>query len=651
MLRFSGEKSAAAFCLAILAAVLFDGCAASNPSVGANGPGPVLFKVGTPEADSLFSKMPGAARSAFKSMMDSVPGDYRYSVSDGTVSCMRFEKGELVSKKSFDGDSLVRDYQKGAFYRIFDADTALEIEGAVHLADLEGDSISCTECTSKFHSKNGTDMATLTAELYKGDAKKFKFAVNLNVDLKVSFPDSLKRYNDRGILVKEMIFPKFIKEYGDNGNLKVEASGLLYRKPDGNVGVEEGIAKEYYDNGQIKLQKEYKNRLAVVIKEWSETGICKRDIDNNAGRYKWFYEDGSVYIEFSGLVYLKGEIINFDSGEAKLYYRNGQLYLQKRYKNRKMEGGTQWFENGVLQSESDVTKGEHVMYYPDGKKSEWVSGKFQYETEDGGSVILISGISKKWDDQGNLVAEMHRDSLGHLTSERLWNDKGVLVSDIAYPKYIRSYYDNGVIKEEIKGNFFYDARNELDMKDGSITLFDEKGVWKGLITKKNGVNRAAKFRAFVDAKDGGQKELVIEGTYDSLGMKISSTVTVGNVLRSEESGSYYQNGDSLDVGYRKKYFDSGKLQTHLVYKNTKIVGKKEWNEQGALLMDVEVPRYYREYYPDGKLSQEAVGEILEENRAFKVKNGEIKAYGPDGKIYYSAVYKNFEPVSENRGDP
>ena len=256
MLRFSGEKSAAVFCLAILAAVLFDGCAASNPSVGANGPGPVLFKVGTPEADSLFSKMPGAARSVFKSMMDSVPGDYRYSVSDETVSCMRFEKGELVSKKSFDGDSLVRDYQKGAFYRIFDADTALEIEGAVHLADLEGDSISCTECTSKFHSKNGTDMATLTAELYKGDAKKFKFAVNLNVDLKVSFPDSLKRYNDRGILVKEMIFPKFIKEYDDNGNLKVEASGLLYRKPDGNVGVEEGIAKEYYDNGQIKLQKE-----------------------------------------------------------------------------------------------------------------------------------------------------------------------------------------------------------------------------------------------------------------------------------------------------------------------------------------------------------------------------------------------------------
>ena len=77
----------------------------------------------------------------------------------------------------------------------------------------------------------------------------------------------------------------------------------------------------------------------------------------------------------------------------------------------------------------------------------------------------------------------------------------------------------------------------------------------------------------------------------------------------------------------------------------KIVSKKEWDEQGRLVRDVSVPNYYREYYDDGKLMQEVVGTIVEENGAFKVKDGVIKAFDPSGKVHYSAIYKDFQVVS------
>ena len=81
-----------------------------------------------------------------------------------------------------------------------------------------------------------------------------------------------------------------------------------------------------------------------------------------------------------------------------------------------------------------------------------------------------------------------------------------------------------------------------------------------------------------------------------------------------------------------------------------MVNKKEWDEQEHLIVDVHIPDYYREYDVDGKLMQEAVGVIEEENSSFKVKEGVVKVFDADGKVNYSATYKDYQVVSEGNGE-
>ena len=44
----------------------------------------------------------------------------------------------------------------------------------------------------------------MNADSYTGDAKKFKFVMNLKFDVKVNL-DSVKQYNNQGVLIKDML--------------------------------------------------------------------------------------------------------------------------------------------------------------------------------------------------------------------------------------------------------------------------------------------------------------------------------------------------------------------------------------------------------------------------------------------------------------
>ena len=73
---------------------------------------------------------------------------------------------------------------------------------------------------------------------------------------------------------------------------------------------------------------------------------------------------------------------------------------------------------------------------------------------------------------------------------------------------------------------------------------------------------------------------------------------------------------------------------------------KVWNESGIITISVELPGSYREFYDNGKLKVEVTGTIVEEEDSFKIKDGTYKEYDPNGKVTYTATFKDFQRTSE-----
>ncbi len=780
-----------------LAMLILAGCAGSNSSLKDDMQGKTLVKANSAVADSLLAKTPTFAQSVFKGVVDSVPGDYYYSVAEGkidslynlkdgkyernagiryvdsnhfVISCMQFQAGEMSASKVYQDDSLIREYQKGKFYRIFSTDSALDIEGDVRLLDMDSDSITCIKCISKYHLKNNEKFSsTIESDSYTGNAKNFKFVMNMNVkwDVKIN-RDSVKQYNDQGVLIKDLLFPKYLRDYYDNGNLKYEWTGELYRNEKGMIDVENGYNKGYYENGQMMGEIEYKNKEKVYEKQWNENGNLIKEIYydslgqiltekdwNDKGvltkemkfpeYYREFYINGKMKMEATGLYWSSIDKMNVENGLMKLFYENGQMEALISYKDRKGDSLKSWYENGTPLAEGNVSKGLHKEIHQNGKVSREVKGKFYYD--ENGNLVLTEGVdkiwsyqgkllrdyrtdglgksisekvwneagflisdvkmpkslknywddgkpkedvegklyygvnhevlldsgvyksfypngkkesvatyknkvmvdSKGWNSKGKLISDARYDDLGRVVSAKEWNDKGILVADIDYPRSRKIYYDNGVLEYETLGELYRDSLGNIQIKDGSFKHYYEDGSWNIVNTFKNGFLCNLQGRFIMSGK-----EHIYEIGYDSLGIENLYKLTKEGLLEVERYGSLYKDsadiGRNVDTGYEKFYHKNGKVRTRIEYDHKKMINKKEWDEQEHLLVDVHIPDYYREYYVDGKLMQEAVGNIEEENGFFKVKEGVVKIFDSNGKVNYSATYKDFQVVSEKNGD-
>lgn len=783
--------------LMIWLAIFLAGCAGSNSSLKDDMLGKTLVKANSVVADSLLAKMPSFAQSVFKGVVDSVPGDYYYSVAEGRIDSLynlkdgRYERnagiryadsghyvvsrieiraGEMSACKVYQGENLIREYQKGKSYRLFDADSVLEIQGDVRLVNMDNDSITCIKCVSNFRLKDSEKLnSTIEAESYTGDAKNFKFVINMNVKLDVKINrDSVKQYNDQGVLIKDLLFPKYLRDYYDNGNLKYEWVGELYRNEKGMVDVDNGYNKGYYEDGRIMAEAEYKNKKKVsekywnvkgdlvkemyydrlgrvlVEKDWNGNGVLVMDM-KSPEYYREFYSDGKIKVDATGIYVDSLNNVSGENGFMKRFYENGQMEMFMNFKDQKGYSFQSWYENGTLQAEGEVSSGSHKEFHQNGKTSREVKGKFYYGQN--GELNLTEGTDKTWSYQGKPLRDYSTDSSGMAVSEKVWNSAGVLISDTKMPETFKAYWDDGKPKEDVKGKLYYGANHEvlldsgeyksfypnggkecvaiyknkflvdsknwnnngilisdaqyddrgrvvsakgwndkgalesvvdfptsmktyfengalesetqgvlyytffgqIQLKDGTYKSYYEDGSWHSVITMKNGLYR--KLQSRVDALG---KEIVYEVDYDTLGVENAYKLTKEGILEVERFGVLYKDsaevGYSVDTGYEKFFHKSGKVRTRIEYDHKKLVNKKEWDEQEHLIVDVHIPDYYREYDVDGKLMQEAVGVIEEENSSFKVKEGVVKVFDADGKVNYSATYKDYQVVSEGNGE-
>ncbi len=116
--------------------------------------------------------------------------------------------------------------------------------------------------------------------------------------------------NRRGILFFTLLLTSAMPLYGDQG-------------------ISNGIHKEYYPNGKVKSEANYKNgKVEGILKEYYESGRLAfiQTVRNGKirGLVKAYYENGK----------LKGEVNYVDSmqdGELKEYYENGKIKEEVTY--------------------------------------------------------------------------------------------------------------------------------------------------------------------------------------------------------------------------------------------------------------------------------------------------------------------------------
>ena len=94
---------------------------------------------------------------------------------------------------------------------------------------------------------------------------------------------------------------------------------------------------EYYENGQKKWERSYKDRQLIgPVTWWHESGHKKKELHHKYG--------GKMH------------------GPATWWYENGQKMLEKNYKDGKLDGLLiMWYENGTEKGRKSYKDGEEVQ--------------------------------------------------------------------------------------------------------------------------------------------------------------------------------------------------------------------------------------------------------------------------------------------------
>ena len=117
--------------------------------------------------------------------------------------------------------------------------------------------------------------------------------------------------------------------------------------------IPDGLVKEFYDDGKLKREYNYKNN--------------KRD-----GIGKEYDEEGKLWSEWN---YKNGE----KDGISREYYNNGKLRAENNLKNGKPEGLCRlYYENGKLYAEADHKDDKALVkgYYESGNKNTFMDDEF-----------------------------------------------------------------------------------------------------------------------------------------------------------------------------------------------------------------------------------------------------------------------------------
>ena len=481
----------------------------------------------------------------------------------------------------------------------------------------------------KEYLNDGNPLNILTGLLYRDDQGNIKvdsgysdiYFENGKIYQHNHWKDKLliaqKEWNENGVLTKDIDFPNYSKTYWDNGKLKEIGTGLLCRDNQGLIRMNNGHSETYFENGKIKEQSEWKDKQLIANKGWSDNGTLTIEMNIPEGYLNYYDTTGALIAEVKGFKGFTDENkTRVENGHIK-YYNNGKLQVQLQYKEKNMVSQKIWREDGSLSKDGDAIKGFHKEYFPNGKLSREVAGKFHYD-EATKEIILEKATDKQWYENGNLSYEA------------------------VFPEYEKYYFGNGALRNELEGTLYYDDKNSIQVQDGfRKSYFDNGKTSSHRIYKEKKIVGLKTWNRNGDIEKEGDVLREFHKEFFSNG-KISVDVS-GKFLYSSLGFSTI-----MENGSKKQWYKNGKLASHKIYKERRLVGKTEWHEDGNTSISVELPNHYKEFYDNGKIKVEATGTIVEKNESFKIKDGIYKEYSPSGEVTYSATYKDFQIISEKK---
>ena len=616
------------------------GCAGTDSSVQTKvDEKPNLFKAGTTFADTLASRMPEFAHSIFKSVIDSVPGEYYYHTTDGRIDTLfKKESGQhkpIVSiAYDFPNEQNSYELKKGTCsYIVKEGTLETELDFPKYLKKYWG---------------NGKLKKVLTGNLYVDDqgnialnsGREEKYFKSGKIQWQDDWRDKQvvagKEWNENGVLVAELDFPKYLKKYWGNGKTKEISTGLLYINDQGVLRLDSGHAEFYFENGKINEQSDLKNKQAIGTKVWNKDGVLIKEIDFPKCA-KEYWNNGKLKGIMTGLLYRDNQgNTSLDSGHSESYFENGQVHQQNDWKDKKLIAQKEWNEKGVLIKELDFPN-YSKEYWDNGEKKVIATGTLY--RNDKGIIKVDSGHGEIYFENGKIYQQNDWKDKQSIVSKE-WNKNGVLVTELEFPKYIKQYWDDGKPKIIAAGFLYRDKQGIIKVDSGYSELYFENGKikelndWKdkqviackrwnerGYLIKENAFPKYVR-----EYWDNGKPKAVLTG-----------------ILYRDDQGDF-----RIDSGNSETYFENGKNKEKNDWKDKLPIAHKEWNEKGSLIKEVVFPKYAKEYYDNGKLKKEITGLYRESPTNLESENGYKKEYYANGKIKEHINYKNKEPYSSKQ---
>lgn len=347
-------------------------------------------------------------------------------------------------------------------------------------------------------------------------------------------------------------------------------------------GREEGLAKEYAEDGRVVTLTTYKKGYVVSREKINRLDASGR----KQGLWKFFHDNGTVRLE--------GNFSNdLKDGYFKEYDEDGKLIATSKW----IEGEKQ--EDAVELVRLEVAKD----YYPDG------SVKTMQTYRNG----VAQGVRRDYDQEGNIVSgALYQD--GEKVGEGITLEDGVRDGDW------KEFYNNGALKAEgvydegtkVGTWKYYHPNGQLEQTG----RFDEKGRLQGKWIWYYPTGQVLREEKYIDGLSDGLMTEYSEG---------GKVIAEGEYIEGLEEGPWvYNYGDvheegSYSYGYRNGYW-------------------KEYDTTGQLMFEGEFidnnPNGKHIYYWDnGKVKDEI-------NYLMGMKDGEWKKFNYDGTLLLVITYDN-----------
>ena len=316
-----------------------------------------------------------------------------------------------------------------------------------------------------------------------------------------------------------------------------------------------GIYQEYYLNGKLELEFNYKNgKKEGLCREWYSDGKQRFD-----GTYKNEKKEG-LHIYWNGFG---------DWTSIKNYDADRETYLKKEDLSQEIRD---LLPNKIKQRHTRNSNNGEVLYK--------------------NTSILFSGICQEYYSKGKLESEFNYKNGKKEGMCREWYSDGKLESEFNYKDnkkegMCREWYSDG--NQKFEGNF----KNNL--KDSLCIEWDENGIMD-LTKYENG-------EEIPILKDDLNQKLLNK-------LNIPSSVNFSDLIERSDI-YYYKDFKSITFSGRiKELYDNGKLKLDFNFLNGTIILQKWYFANGILaeLADYE-KREFKVYHKNGKLRYDSESKV------------------------------------------